>query len=376
MKKLLLLLVLTTLLEPVFSQQICIADDELGDCYTPNTDLVCLFYELDTASDSIYFIIETSSDRTDDFGFAIAMDTDLVITNGSYLPQNNLFVSSANNSMKFDLVAYVYQNSIFPGVFANVYDASMSLVSSIDPHVKFISSKKIAIGFKYSQIAPHQKINLLGGSGSFDVGPGGAGVWDVLPDVLYATVPSLDKPELVMPAHESVNVDYNTVQLHWSPVKGAVDYHLEVCVDINFVSLLLPVTSSDTFYNCTGLLPSTTYYWKVQAIKDSVSSIWSDHYQFTTAEQNDVASIDGIECLKVFPNPSSGKWYINELPGCLPDRFQVRMLDVGGRLVKDFGYVTKDAFGEIEVPGLNKGSYFLEFRLSRDKFLVKRLILK
>ena len=381
MRKLLLILVLTTLLEPVFSQQMTqIAEDPPGDCYTPNTDALNMYYHLKSSEDSIFFILETLHDRTVDYGFVLAMDTDLITSNGAPLSQINLFASTPNTSMNYDLVAFVYENSLFPGVVAVTYDKDFNVSSNIIPSIQLLSSKKISIGFQFSQIAPFGKLNLIGGTGSFDIGPGGAGVWDVIPDNQYSSIPALDRPILSEPANQSMYHDFSNTQLSWYPIKGAESYQLEVGFDLEFISGLMPFNTTDTFYLLNNLQPLTEYYWKVKALKADLSSMWSSMwstiYTFTTDEQNRINSLSSIECLKVYPNPSSGTWYIKKLPGCLPDRFMVRMIDASGKLVKDFGYVDKSGFNQINLPGLESGNYLLEFRLSRDKFLVKRLIME
>jgi hypothetical protein len=74
--------------------------------------------------------------------------------------------------------------------------------------------------------------------------------------------------------------------LNWSPVETAYEYRVQVSEDINFDTPIIDETTIETSYTPSGLLESTTYYWKVFA-RDihSNQSVGSATWSFTVISQ-------------------------------------------------------------------------------------------
>ena len=84
---------------------------------------------------------------------------------------------------------------------------------------------------------------------------------------------------LLSPADGS-EVTIGFFSLNWTRVETAHEYRIQVSEDINFESTMINDTTSSTSYTPSGLLASTTYYWKVFArdihANQGVSSdVWS-----------------------------------------------------------------------------------------------------
>jgi hypothetical protein len=86
-------------------------------------------------------------------------------------------------------------------------------------------------------------------------------------------------PTLLSPADGS-EVTIGEFSLSWTRVETAYEYRVQVSEDINFVSMIINDTTSNTSYTPSGLLESTTYYWKVfardiHANQSAGSAVWS-----------------------------------------------------------------------------------------------------
>ena len=91
-------------------------------------------------------------------------------------------------------------------------------------------------------------------------------------------------PTLLSPANGATNQSTN-ITFSWSPSIGATSYHLQVAYDQNCTNIV----SGGDFPNVTttsqgfsGFLPSTKYYWRVNASNAGGSSSYSATWNFTT----------------------------------------------------------------------------------------------
>jgi Putative binding domain, N-terminal len=85
--------------------------------------------------------------------------------------------------------------------------------------------------------------------------------------------------DLLSPADGS-EIVIDKFSLNWTRVETAYEYRIQVSEDINFASTIINDTTSDTSYTPSGLLESTTYYWKVyardiHATQSVESAVWS-----------------------------------------------------------------------------------------------------
>lgn len=89
-------------------------------------------------------------------------------------------------------------------------------------------------------------------------------------------------PTLSSPANNATNQSLSPT-LSWAASSGATSYNLEYSTSSNFTSgntLITGITS--TSRGISGLLNSTTYYWRVNATNDIGTSDWSAVGNFTT----------------------------------------------------------------------------------------------
>ena len=90
-------------------------------------------------------------------------------------------------------------------------------------------------------------------------------------------------PLLMLPPNGSVNQPVSPA-LFWNTASTATNYDLQVATDTGFAQKVVPddTTMTDTFKNVTGLLNSTTYYWRVRSKNIGGWSGWSTVWNFTT----------------------------------------------------------------------------------------------
>lgn len=90
-------------------------------------------------------------------------------------------------------------------------------------------------------------------------------------------------PTLVSPADMATNVPYGTVPLVWTaPTTGGAPTTYDVYLDTTDGSTLLGTINALTV-NITGIVNSTTYYWKIIPRNNSGEAICSTVFSFTTS---------------------------------------------------------------------------------------------
>src|SRR6267378_1730061 len=97
---------------------------------------------------------------------------------------------------------------------------------------------------------------------------------------LHAQV--LAHPTLLDPPNNSTGQPVSVV-LKWAPMSGATTYHVQVSDSATFSSTIYDNPSATaTSVQIGSLARNSTYYWRVQGIIVSVTSAWSDTWNFTT----------------------------------------------------------------------------------------------
>ena len=93
----------------------------------------------------------------------------------------------------------------------------------------------------------------------------------------------LNAPALSSPANAATNVS-KTPTLSWSASSGATAYNVQYSRSSTFASGNINVNgvTGTSLAITTALLGRTKYYWRVQAVKGSVTSTWSASRNFTT----------------------------------------------------------------------------------------------
>lgn len=150
---------------------------------------------------------------------------------------------------------------------------------------------------------------------------GGANISSVRGFSTVALAPSA--PLVVSPSDGSINQSLGTT-LAWSPVAGATSYRLQFGTDDTFTTLLVDSTVIDSSQcSLSGLLRSTTYFWRVSAINSGGASVYSDIAGFTTIPPAPpVPTLDlPLHHASELPASSMFSWF--RVPGATSYRLQL-----------------------------------------------------
>lgn len=98
---------------------------------------------------------------------------------------------------------------------------------------------------------------------------------------------AIDPPINYIPNNTTVGVDFYT-EFEWSKVTDAKSYEIQISDNIAFATPI-QFTSNSTFFITYDLLTDFQYYWRVRSVSNSNQrSAWSEVWEFTTADYNDV----------------------------------------------------------------------------------------
>lgn len=99
--------------------------------------------------------------------------------------------------------------------------------------------------------------------------------------------------------------------LSWNASSGATSYALQVSTNSSFSSYVFNQSGlTSTSRQLSGLINSTTYYWRVSATNSYGTSNFSNIWSFTTIEPGIIYLInDNFESYAVGAFPPSGGWY-------------------------------------------------------------------
>ena len=99
----------------------------------------------------------------------------------------------------------------------------------------------------------------------------------------FLTVPPIAAPPILsLPVVNSTSVAISPT-LSWNSSNGAIYYRLQVSTNANFTSTIVDDSTNSTTSMAIGpLIPSTTYYWRVNAINAAGTSAWSALGSFST----------------------------------------------------------------------------------------------
>lgn len=79
------------------------------------------------------------------------------------------------------------------------------------------------------------------------------------------------------------------------------------------------------------------------------------------------------DLLKLYPNPSS-KFIHYQLPILENEKGKVRILDVSGKLIKQWKVDSQNTIGSIDISHYSKGIYLFELNLNNGKSFIKKLV--
>ncbi|MEM7161810.1 MAG: LamG-like jellyroll fold domain-containing protein [Bacteroidota bacterium] len=173
------------------------------------------------------------------------------------------------------------------------------------------------------------------------------------------TAPLNQAPNLISPANGASGLPTASVPLTWESIAGAEDYSLEFDVSNAFLSPTVQNTIG-TSDNAEGLLPSTTYYWRVRGNNAVGSSPYSEVWSFTTDDMTGVQELGDVG-ISAFPNPvlnilQMDHYFLNTV-------YQV--YDSNGKQIE-----SKNLNGNtIDLSSLKKGVYHLIISSEDEKLL-------
>ncbi|MCF8374010.1 MAG: T9SS type A sorting domain-containing protein [Bacteroidales bacterium] len=363
-----------------FSQNYTLlVEDAMNDDYPGFMDALMVYYAVDIPNDSLWVKIESHYDQGSDKGFVVAIDTDMVVTNGQVLPQNNLYSGTPNNSMKYDIAVYVYQTIMVPGsTFYNVYNGNGDVITDVEVEASFPNTHVAILRFKLSRISPNGEFNLLAATGSFDITPGGAGPSDIVPNSGFmTTTPSPNTiPILSNPADGAVDIPIQPTEFTWEKVWNAASYQIEYSTDPGFMISSNSANVADTFAIFNILAANTTYYWHVRAYDGTSYGDFCPTFSFTTVGNSAIITNRQNSGIKIYPNPSKDFLTIEGLTCCPNHQVELRLYNEAGQMVVNQNVLTSCAKLKIKLPPLQSGKYIAEIKYSNHKYLSKVVVIE
>jgi hypothetical protein len=188
------------------------------------------------------------------------------------------------------------------------------------------------------------------------VGNGGPGEFS---DVRSFTT-GIGVPELTYPQNESEEVPISP-SFVWNEVEGAKQYHFELTKTGSFTRLEVDTILTNNGFKMFDLQPFVTHTWRVAAIDDKGTGVFSEPFKFKVDRFNSVSNnID--ENIKLYPNPA--KSIVNlGLKDIQPGLIQIELIDQTGKVVKSLmNEYNMDSMINIQfnTQNLSSGSYFIK----------------
>lgn len=177
-----------------------------------------------------------------------------------------------------------------------------------------------------------------------------------------------DIPFLVYPKDGAPSMNDN-VLLNWQAVPGSSSYNYELDTDQNFTSGSVQTgttvyidessANEDTEFATSGLERGSTYYWRVNSLKNGSTSAWSEVWSFTVA-QDGVGVQESMtnDEFVLYPNPAQNRLHIEFATERKVSA--VSVLSIDGKAVLNQSY----AFGvvgmvEVDLQSIVSGTYFV-----------------
>jgi hypothetical protein len=152
-----------------------------------------------------------------------------------------------------------------------------------------------------------------------------------------------------------------------------VDVCLPPTVDTTQVTITPGSTQDFTFYFYTDLVQDGTgnAFLGFKNVNNPQNKFfrkfWGETSKKTAIEKMDIEK----ELINFYPNPSTGNFFLN-----CKNSFEgsIRVMDMNGKIVKDFGFKNWTKGEELSLSGLPSALYLIQ--LNKDKELINRKILK
>lgn len=191
-------------------------------------------------------------------------------------------------------------------------------------------------------------------------------------------------PELQFPSTGSPNQSVN-VLLGWSPVNGAVSYHVQVATNALFTQAALVFDKkgiTDTTQQMSGLQASKKHYWRVSAETAEYEGAFGLQWNFTTGAATSVSSTENIptefKLDQNYPNPfNPATIFRYQIP--ISGKVSLKIFDMLGRDVVTLVNEAREAgtySASFDGSELSSGIYFYELRAGSFVNVKKMLLLK
>ena len=92
---------------------------------------------------------------------------------------------------------------------------------------------------------------------------------------------SFTPPSLNFPIDLSIKADTN-INFQWQKIDNATNYKIQYSTDSNFLTNVVEIAKTDTFYLKNRLVDNTSYYWRLQTLDSVHYSKWSNFKRFQT----------------------------------------------------------------------------------------------
>ncbi len=119
---------------------------------------------------------------------------------------------------------------------------------------------------------------------------------------------------LDFPEDEATDIVINPI-LEWEMVTGVDSFDVQYNYTPNFDDPCCTerIAGTDNFFQVIhNLDKGTTYYWRCRAMKSIDSTTWSEIWSFTTIEEIGIGETAfNASNINIYPNPSTGKLYID-----------------------------------------------------------------
>jgi endo-1,4-beta-xylanase len=186
-------------------------------------------------------------------------------------------------------------------------------------------------------------------------------------------------PVLLSPATSSTGVARNP-RLVWRSSESATSYGIQISSDINFSSIVLDLSVTDTVLNVFPLDSNKKFYWHVNAVNSRDTSDYSVTASFTTGNQ--IAAVKEGDAVPTefqldqnYPNPFNPSTHI---PYSVPQNAYISLKVfnlLGEEVASLYEGVRPPGFFEVQFDGKELPTGVYLYRLKANNFVATRKLL-
>lgn len=165
----------------------------------------------------------------------------------------------------------------------------------------------------------------------------------------------------------SDNITATSAKVHWSTVPTADSY--KVYYRISGAGAWTKKTATSNNKNLPGLMPSSTYEWKVKSNCGPESSDFSTIQTFTTLPMKE-GFLEEDKLISVYPNPTSGKvliWFEKTLS--TPSNIYIT--DISGKYYSQIYPLIENEMLQFDISNYPSGIYILKIITDGKEFIQK-----